>query len=199
MPLVAELKRYARVVAPLPLKRWINERRDYRTMRSPDRSVLLERILPAFAARGGTILWVGCRRYTQTYPALIESRGAACSTLDIDPDVARFGHPARHVTGNLLDAERLLPRRDFDALLCNGVFGFGIDGPVAQRQALTVMSNLLAPGGWLMIGWNTDRVQDPIELASTVSALRPLPYGGLPQHIPVEGVTHVYDFFQRLP
>lgn len=184
---------------PPPLKRWAKEKYHYyKTIGSPDRLVLLERIFPAVATRGGTLLWVGCRRYTQTYPALFESNGLTCWTLEIDPDAARFGHPTRHVTGSLLDAERLLPRRNFDAILCNGVFGFGIDDPALQQQALGVMANMLAPGAWLMLGWNTDRVQDPIKLAQSVAALRPASYGDLPQRIAVDDVTHVYDFFRKI-
>jgi hypothetical protein len=175
-----------------------NEKRNYHsTMRSPDRAVLRDHILPAFAENGGEILWVGCRRYTKEYPALLEARDATCWTIDIDPRVSRFGHPKRHITGSLLDAERLLPRKEWDAILCNGVFGFGIDEPSQQCHALAVMANLLAPGGWLMLGWNTDRVHDMHALAARVGTLWPAPYGEFPQRMAVEGVTHVYDFFQK--
>jgi hypothetical protein len=199
--MLATLKKYVRASMPPPLNRRIDEinswRWDRKVMRSPDRAVLVNQILPAFAKQGGKILWIGCRRYTQSYPALLESHGAMCWTMDIDSTVERFGHCQRHTTASLLNADQLLPVRDFNAVLCNGVFGFGLDDVAMQRQALAVMANVLVPGGWLLVGWNADRVQDPVGLASSVPALRPQPYGSLPQRLPVAGVTHVYDFFQK--
>jgi len=154
-------------------------------------------ILPVFAALGGRILWVGCRRYTAQYPALLAAEGAEVWTLDIDEAVARWGAPGRHLTFDLAHIDELLAPRSFDAILCNGVFGFGLDEPDAQQRALRAMARILKAGGWLLLGWNTDRCADPLAEPALREYLVPQSLGGLGARCRVDGVTHVYDCLRR--
>ena len=185
---------------PAGLRAWLREwRADRRTTRSPDRAVLEGRVLPAFAASGGSVLWVGCRRYTRHYPAMLEARGATCHTLEIDPAAARWGRSGRHVVGSLLEVDRLYPAGSFDAVLCNGVLGFGVNEPAAQAQALAAMARILKPEGWLLLGWNTDRIEDPLATGLALRQFAPARLADLDQRIAVHGCTHVFDFLRRLP
>src|ERR1700743_2303923 len=85
-----------------------------RTVRSPDRTVLLRQVFPALRgasalSKNANVLWIGCRRYTKRYYAMLERDGARCSSIDIEPTVARWGHRKRHVIGDMLELPRLFP------------------------------------------------------------------------------------------
>jgi hypothetical protein len=168
-----------------------------RTERSPDRLILVEGLLPAFADHCARILWIGVRRYTAAYPAALERNGAACWTLDIDPAARRWGHPRRHLTCDLLRLADLDPQLRFDAVLCNGVFGYGVDTPERQQAAVRAMGAAIADGGWLMLGWNSHRVQDPLPAALATGLFRPTPLAGLSPRLEVAGTTHVFDILRR--
>jgi hypothetical protein len=179
-------------------------RYDAMVSRSPDRVVLTKTIIPALGrtgtlASGTDVLWIGCRGYTKTYYRLLERWGAWCWTLDGDPTVARWGRRDRHIVGNMLELDRLFPELRFDAVLCNGVFGFGVDTPADQTRAFAAMAGVAKPAGWLLLGWNSDRVPDPLEakLASRWFQTAALPGFGTRQVVP--GCTHVYDVFRRRP
>lgn len=167
-----------------------------RIMRSPDRLVLVADYLPAFARPGGQILWIGVKRYTQGYPQLLERDGATCWTTDIDPKVARWGHPTRHVVADLCKLDEALEPQCFSGVLCNGVFGFGVDAPAQQQAAWAAIARAIKPGGLLLLGWNTDRCADP------VAGGPPAPFeraqlSGLPSRREIAGTTHVYDLLRR--
>ncbi len=166
-----------------------------RVARSPDRKLMLEDYLPAFAAGGGRILWVGCKLYTADYPALLETQGAEVWTTDIDARVEGYGRAGRHRTGDISEADTLFADLAFDAVLCNGILGFGVDRPEDQRMTLRALWKITAPGGRLLLGWNTDRIADPLGLAAPEFA--PEPLGDLPARVEVPGVTHVYDLLIR--
>ena len=90
------------------------------------------------------------------------------------------------------------PKGHFDCIVFNGVFGFGIDDLDSQRAAIKVLHDALAPGGLLLVGWNTNLTPD-------LEAL------GLfePYFVDAEGLpwphrtsfplpeTHVYDFYTQ--
>lgn len=177
----------------------MRERRTSRRTRgSPDRVILVREILPVFAQRGGRILWVGCRRYTDDYPAILEAKGGECWTTDIDPEAAAFGRAGRHRTGDLTVIDTVFPDQRFDAVLCNGVIGHGVDAPDAQRRAMAAMAAILHPGGLLLLGWNTDKVDDPRRSGVTDGLFEPVEAPGLPSRREVSDSTHVYDLFCRL-
>lgn len=190
-------------VVPKPLRQRIAEYfNSLRTARSPDRAILTEKIFPALSqtsalAPGAAVLWIGCRRYTMTYYALLECNGAQCWTLDIDPTVSRWGREGRHQVGDILDLAKLFSDMRFEAILCNGVFGFGIDTVVQQRRASEAMAGVLKPGGWLLLGWNTDRLLDPLQTGVMMPWFEPAHLPGFGEHHPVAGCTHVYDLFRR--
>jgi SAM-dependent methyltransferase len=169
-----------------------------RIVRSPDRQVLVDRYLPAFAAVGGRMLWVGCQAYTADYAARLEAEGAEVWTLEFDPAAAKWGRDGRHRTGDLKAVDTLFSDLMFDAILCNGVLGFGVDTPDDQRTALDAMAKVLRPGGLLLLGWNTDRISDPIAEGMTANAYRSATLADLPARMTFPTVTHVFDLFERV-
>jgi SAM-dependent methyltransferase len=166
-------------------------------VRSPDRIVLVDAYLPAFARAGGRILWVGCQAYTADYPARLEAGGGEVWTLEFDPAAAVWGREGRHRTGDLKAVETIFADKTFDAILCNGVLGFGVDTPADQRLALSAMANILNPGGRLLLGWNTDRILDPVSEGIVAHPFIPTTLEGLPQRMTFPTVTHVFDLFER--
>ena len=166
-----------------------------RISRSPDRELLVRGYLPAFAARGGRILWVGCRPYTMGYPALLECEGAEVWTTDVEDRAQAWGRPGRHRTGDIGEADALFGDIVFDTVLCNGVLGWGVDTRKHQAKALAAMAAILKPGGRLLLGWNTDKTPDPADLAE--QHFEPSPMGELAERMAVPGVTHVYDLLVR--
>ena len=159
--------------------------------------MLVERYLPAFAKAGGRILWVGCQAYTADYPARLEANGAEVWTLEFDPAAAHWGREGRHRTGDLKAVDTLFADLTFDAILCNGVLGFGVNAPTDQQTALDAMAAVLKPGGRLLLGWNTDKISDPVAAGFT-NAYRPTTLGDLPARMTFPTVTHVFDLLERV-
>ena len=97
----------------------------------------------------------------------------------------------------MLELAGLFPAEHFDVVLCNGVFGFGVDTPAAQTRAWEAMAAVLKPGGLLLLGWNTDRIDDPLSPNLAGRWFEPCRFPELESRRIVEGCTHVYDFLQR--
>lgn len=86
----------------------------------------------------------------------------------------------------------------FDADLCNGVLGHGVDTPAQQTRALDGIAAILRPGGRLLLGWNTGRIDDPVAAGLTSVAFRPEPYADHPSRVTFGWVDHVYDLLVRI-
>jgi len=68
--------RSVKKLVPSPVRLWAKDILNARRVRrNPGRIALVSEILPAYAACGGRILWIGCRRYTKDYGSC--SRNAA--------------------------------------------------------------------------------------------------------------------------
>ncbi len=185
-------------LVPSPVRMWAKDILNARRVRrNPGRIALVNEILSAYAACGGRILWIGCRRYTKGYGRLLEKSGGECWTVDIEIGHAKWGENGRHLTGDLLLIDQLVPASSFDSVLCNGVFGFGVDTRSAQVAALRAMATILKPGGRLLLGWNTDRVEDPLGLDFMQGAFvgDALTEHGARWAVPEAG--YVYDFLRR--
>ncbi len=188
----------AKQVVPGPVRMWARDVLNARRVRrDAGRIALVKEILPAYARLGGRILWIGCRRYTREYGALLSRDGGECWTTDIEPGHARWGETGRHFTWDLVEIDRLIAGATFDSVLCNGVFGFGVDTRAAQRAAMTAMGNILKPGGRLLLGWNRERVEDLADLECVRSGfVNDDPVGSGPRfEIPAAG--YVYRFLRR--
>ncbi|HXR37899.1 MAG TPA: methyltransferase domain-containing protein [Terracidiphilus sp.] len=185
-------------VVPCAVRLWIKDIRNARSVRrNAGRIALVNEILPAYARLEGRILWVGCRRYTKEYGAILSRHGGECWTTDIEIAHARWGEEGRHFTGDVVEIDRLIASETFDCVLCNGVFGFGVDTLASQLTALEAMNRILKPGGRLLLGWNTDRVEDPASFDFVQSAfVDDDPIGrGARYEIPEAG--YVYSFLRR--
>jgi SAM-dependent methyltransferase len=163
----------------------------------PDRKLLREAYLPAFAAEGGRILWVGCRDYTASYYTLLESQGAEVWTTDIDPGLKRWGVAERHRTGDICLADQLFADMTFDTVIYNGILGYGVDSEPMQKQSIVALSRIIRPGGHLLVGWNTNKIADPVAAGLFEGLFTKAAFAGQPTRVSFDGFTHVYDSFTR--
>jgi hypothetical protein len=189
-------RRMARMLLPRGARRrlhaWFG---DLWIARRPDRIYMERDLIPAVARRGGKVLFIDCGKYTKHYPALFAAHGAECWTIDIDPTVARWGAPERHVIGDIRDAQDHWHRSSFDTIVLTGVFGFGLNSVRDQNEALRVCHLLLKSDGCLIMGWNSDRCVDPSELHALPIYFRPSSIPGMVQCQTFAKSTHVYDTF----
>ena len=188
----------AKALVPRPVRLWIKDIRNARQVRrNPGRIALVKEILPAYARLGGRILWIGCRRYTRGYGKLLVRHGGECWTTDIEPRHARWGVAGRHFTCDVTEIDKLIPSEAFDSVLCNGVFGFGVDTRASQLAALKAMSVILKPGGRLLLGWNIDRVEDFANLDFVQCALSDDDPIGRGARYDLPNAGYVYRFLRR--
>lgn len=168
-------------------------------MRTPDRQVLEGTIIPFFLQRGvERVLFVGTDWFTKHYEQLF----ARCSyyTLEVDPRRRKFG-AAQHVTDSLEHLDRHFPSGYFDLILCNGVYGWGLDAPSACEQAFRCCYQCLREGGVLVLGWNDMPEHRPVPLQSIQSLARfarleDSPFGTWRYRIQTPS-RHIYDFYTK--
>jgi len=164
------------------------------------RYLLEEVIFPALLARPDLrrILFVGCDRYTRHYPRVFADRDFA--TIDADPAKARYG-AERHIVDSLVGLPRHFEPGSLDAVICNGVFGWGLDAPEEIDAAVSHCHDCLRPGGILVVGWNDREPWRPAPFESLAAFRRfePLtlpPFPG-PVYPTLGEMRHVYNFYLR--
>ncbi len=188
----------AKALVPRAVRLWIKDIQNARRVRrNPGRIALVNEILPAYARMGGRILWIGCRRYTKEYGPLLSRHGGECWTTDIEAAHAEWGEAGRHFTCDVVEIDKLIASQAFDSVLCNGVFGFGVDSRASQLAALKAMSGILKPGGRLLLGWNADRVQDPSGFEFVQSAFVDDDPIGRGARCAIPEAGYVYRFLRR--
>lgn len=176
----------------------------------PDRVYMEQQMLPAIIGlRPGRVLDVGLEDYTKHYADWYPND---CDywTIDINPRVAQYGRPERHIVGDVRDVKSYFQPASIDVVLMNGPFGYGIDTEVEQAQTIEAVRSLLTPRGWMMIGWDVapdglpvvfdgrrpGHVRDPIELDVVRSHFDHVGPGDLPARKTFADCSHVYDWFR---
>jgi hypothetical protein len=111
-----------------------------------DRETLEQVIMPAYAARSDikTVLFVGCAWYTRHYEKMLPGR--VYWTIDPDPWKKRFG-ARRHIIAGLESLDAHIAPASLDLIICNGVFGWGLDDRAACERAFEGCFNALRPRG----------------------------------------------------
>ena len=169
-------------------------------MRTRDRDTLEQVILPAYAARADikSVLFVGCAWYTHHYEKMLPGR--VYWTIDPDPWKKRFGG-RRHIVAGLESLDAHVAPGSLDLIICNGVFGWGLDDRADCERAFAACFDALRPAGELIIGWNDVLEHRPLDLASLQSLARfrrpifePL---GSSQYLANPDNGHVYNFYAK--
>lgn len=187
--------------------RWLARKLRELLLRSPrlesaDRTVLEQQLLTAYAADPAlrSLLFVGCDWYTQRYPALFEPDRSRFRTIDIDPRKARFG-AAGHVVAPLQEVVEHFAPGSIDVVVCNGVYGFGINDRAEMSLALRATRQILRDGGSLLLGWNDVAAFAPFDphevaVAAGFSPAQASPLGAW--RVRVDTPTrHTFDFYVK--
>ena len=183
----------------LPLgERWL-----YQAIEAlPSRMYLQDVLIPALAADSRRrMLFVGVQSYNlPLYPACAD-RNIAVWSVDYDPASARYGAPQGHFVGDVKQIAVLAPTLKFDAIVFNGILGFGVNTAPDAVAALDAMKTVAEPDAVLIVGWNPGRT-DGQEIAALRPRLTPTPLGALPSEIefPPHGRLqrgpHRYEIFK---
>lgn len=166
---------------------------------SPGRRVVEQRLLPAVAGHSDLrrILFVGCSRRTRNYHRRFRDR--EFWTLDTDPGKSRYGSD-RHLVDSLENVDRHFGPGDLDAVLCIGVFGWGLDDPDGIEAAIAGCRRCLRPGGLLVVGWNdVEEYRPPPGARTTPSGFESIAFGPFPSSRCGTGgeLKLVLDFHRR--
>jgi hypothetical protein len=165
-----------------------------------DRRILRRTILPWFAGRTDVkrILFVGCGWYTRSYESFFCGRDYF--TLDNDPGKRRWG-AQRHICDSLTRVQDHFAGDSLDLVLCNGVFGWGLDDEEAAEEALLGCHACLRSGAVLMIGWNDIPARRPFVPAQLAAMRKFRPWVFQPSGTSrIEAHTrnrHVFDFYEK--
>jgi len=125
---------------------------DY-ALRSPDRVFLEREIFKHLLERGcERILFAGVEIYTCHYPRYFPGR--TFHTIDWDADKAHYGNRALHRTGSVCELDKFYPAATFDAIVFNGLVGYGLNSSIDVDLALAQAHGALADGGVFIVGWN---------------------------------------------
>ena len=186
------------------IRRWLGERAwvallDGAVSLQSDRQYFRRVILPGIRAlESERILFVGTRRYTAHYGRSFAGTRTEFWTTDIDPEAARWGEPGRHIVCDARALDSCFAPRSFDLVMLNGVLGWGVDDQDGMEQAVASAHAVLKPGGFLLLGWNSDRITDPAGLSNLRSLFAPTKLAGMPERQEFPDVTHVYAFFRAV-
>jgi hypothetical protein len=122
-------------------------------LRNDDRRVLEQVIFPYFVDRAefSTVLFVGTAWYTEPYSQVFQ--GKNYWTIEIDPTQAQYGS-SNHIVDSIEHIDRHFSPRSLNLIICNGVFGWGLDTKFSVEAAFERCFDLLRSGGILVVGWN---------------------------------------------
>ena len=163
----------------------------------PSREWLETQVLPQLPDLGfHRILFVGAGPYTWHYERVVRKAGGIWTTVDHNPSASVWGG-RRHIQARVQDIGRYCAEGAVDAVILNGVFGFGLNTIAEMNDAVQAVRKILRPGGLLLLGWNTDLTPDPLDLEQMRDGFvdpSELPF---PARLRFKGETHVYDFARR--
>lgn len=166
-----------------------------------DRHVLEEVIFKDYLARPDvqSVLFVGVDWYTKHYDRAF-FRGKNFWTLDMLPGARKFG-ARQHVTCPLAEAPRHLAAESFDLIVCNGVYGHGMNAQEDCEGGFQACFTLLRAGGYFVLGWNDVPEHTFAPLSSLQSLAKftacELPALGTHKYLTNTPHRHIYQFYEK--
>lgn len=170
-------------------------------LNTEDRRVLEQVIFKYYLSNPDikTVLFVGCDTYTAHYQRTYFSE---LNYWTIEPvAVSRKFGARQHVVAPLEDLDKHLPAEFFNLIVCNGVYGWGLNSPAQCESAFAQCYSRLATNGHLLIGWDDVPQRTPVPLAQIASLSRfrkhPIPAFGSWRYLTDTPYRHTYDFYQK--
>jgi Methyltransferase domain len=121
-------------------------------IRTDDRRVLEQVIIPYLSAQRNThrVLFVGCEWYTRHYKKFFA--GKEYWTIDFDPSKSAYGSEGHHIVDSIENIGNYFTENYFDVIVCNGVFGWGLNTKEQTKNAFGGCYKLLRTGGHFVLG-----------------------------------------------
>jgi SAM-dependent methyltransferase len=165
-----------------------------------DRRMLEKVILPQFAdpEEFRRIVFIGCDWYTRGYRRFFPQQ--EFWTVDVDPKKARYG-AMHHVTDCVTNVDRHFGRGEIDLIVCNGVYGWGLNERNDVEKAFWAFRRVLRPGGVFVLGWNDtpERAPVPLDECASLRSFNRYDFPGLgrSRFLTSTPYRHTYDFYLR--
>jgi hypothetical protein len=171
-------------------------------LNTEDRRVLERVILPYFLQGDHykDVLFVGCHWYTKGYNTLFEEKK---SYWTIEPNPARQRYGAKqHIRDVLQNLSTHFNPGALDLILCNGVFGYGLDEKPDVEQAFRACCACLRNGGVIVLGWDQlgqHRRPFPVDECQSLRQLQPflLPPLATAEYVTDTPRRHTYSFYLK--
>jgi len=170
-------------------------------LNTTDRIDLEKIIFPQYSQDPGIrrMLFVGCGTYTAHYQKLFFPRQDFW-TIEPDPAAARHG-AQQHVIAPLEELERHFPENHFDLIICNGVFGWGLDRKEQLEAAFSQVHSRLRNDGHFLFGWDDVPRRTPVSLETISSLARFRQYTFPPlrtwRYVTDTPYRHTYAFYRK--
>lgn len=170
-------------------------------LRNEDRRVLEQVIFHYFLHedRFADVLFVGCHWYTRGYNKPFEEKKNYW-TIEISPSRKKYG-AKQHIVDGMENLSRHFKPGSLDLILCNGVFGWGMDTRPVVEQAFQASFDCLREGGVLVIGWDDIAERRPFCLQECQSLRQFKPFIFPPfaaaRYVTETPYQHTYDFYAK--
>ncbi|MBO3459916.1 class I SAM-dependent methyltransferase [Aetokthonos hydrillicola Thurmond2011] len=167
-----------------------------------DRFILEEKIIPYFVNNEEfrKVLFVGCGSYTKHYEKWFKRQ--EYWTIDINPMKKIYG-AKRHIVGSISDLNVYFQKNYLDLIICNGVFGWGLNERDEVEKAFAACFDSLQKDGVIIIGWDDlpERKPFPLETCESLSKFQPYFFPPLSttkyENSEDEGEPHRYNFYVK--
>ncbi|HEY3783873.1 MAG TPA: class I SAM-dependent methyltransferase [Steroidobacteraceae bacterium] len=170
-------------------------------LNTTDRAVLEQRVFPYYSSNPSIrdVLFVGCNTYTAHYQRDFFP-DVNFVTLEPDPELARYGASC-HIQAPLEKLADHCPPGSFDLIICNGVFGWGLNTYEQCETAFSQCHQCLVQDGQMVLGWDDLPQRTPIALERLPSLRRFRKYA-FPafrawRYRTDTPFRHTYDFYRK--
>jgi hypothetical protein len=96
---------------------------------------------------------------------------------------------------------RHFPRERFDLIVCNGVFGYGLNELSQCEEAFRQCHSRLRVNGYLVMGWDDTPERTPVPMGTIQSLCAfdrfEFPPLGVSRYTTNTAYRHTYDFYRR--
>jgi len=170
-------------------------------LRTEDRRILEQVIFPYLIADSGLrrILSVGCDWYTRGYNSKFSGKDEYW-TMDILPEQRRYG-ARRHICDSVVTIGRHFLPSSLDLIICNGVFGWGLNERQDVEKAFAGAHLSLRAGGILLVGWNDvpEHKPFPLEQIESLQLFQPYVFPPLKEACfqTATDNRHTYNFYRK--
>ncbi len=140
-----------------------------------DRIALEQVILSYFVKedRFSRILFAGCGSYTKHYEKWFKYKQEYW-TIDINPFKKIYG-AKKHIIDSYSNVGDYFKENSLDAIICNGVFGFGWNEKEDVEKGFAGSYNSLRKSGVLVVGWRNspETLPFPLETCESLAQFQP--------------------------